>query len=99
VWVSDDVLVRWNVEPWVGLPLWLPDSEPDAAGFLRVDCEHARRAGLSTRPLIDTVGDTAQLLGSRDNASAWKLVLSGARERQILQAIAAAGGAAGGPAR
>ncbi len=87
VWVREDLLVAQGVEPWVGLPLWLPPSEPDAAGFLRVDCEKARAAGLATRPLAQTVADTARWLAARDNTGAWKLVLSAAREREIVSSL------------
>jgi 2'-hydroxyisoflavone reductase len=83
-WIPEDVLVRFHVEPWTGLPLWIPATEPDAAGFMEIDCERARAAGLRTRPLAETVADTAAWLAARDNAGAWKQVLSDARERQIL---------------
>ncbi len=84
VWVHEDLPVAHGVEPWVGLPLWLPPSEPDAAGFLRVNCDKARQAGLATRPLAQTVADTACWLAARDNSSAWRLTLSARVERAIL---------------
>jgi 2'-hydroxyisoflavone reductase len=87
VWVREDLLVAQKVEPWVGLPLWLPPSEPDAAGFLRVNCDKARSAGLGTRPLGQTVADTARWLAARDNSSGWRLTLSAQGERAILASM------------
>jgi len=86
-WIDEDVLVARGVEPWVGLPLWLPATEPDAAGFHAVDCAKAAAAGLRTRPLVATVADTADWLARRDNALAWKHVLPAARERAVLEAV------------
>ena len=83
-WIDDAELVAQNVTPWVGLPLWLPPSEPDSAGFMTMDCSRARDAGLSTRPLAGTIRDTADWLASRDNAGAWTSVLTADAERALL---------------
>ena len=93
-WIDEDVLARFHVEPWTGLPLWIPASDADSAGFMEVDCSRAARAGLRTRALRETVADTAAWLASRDNRHAWKRVLSEARERQIVSACARQRGAA-----
>ena len=87
VWADDATLATHGVEPWVGLPLWLPASEPDAAGFMSVDCERAKAAGLRTRALTQTIADTAQWLATRDNAGAWKNALGAETERRILESI------------
>lgn len=86
LWTDDATLERFHVEPWSALPLWLPDSDADAAGFAYIDDSAAVAAGLRTRPLADTVRDTAAWLAARDNAGAWKNVLSAAREQQIVSA-------------
>jgi 2'-hydroxyisoflavone reductase len=83
-WIAEETLTAAGVEPWIGLPLWLPAAERDSAGFLEFDCERARAAGLATRPLARTISDTAAYLASRGNASAWRHVLSADRERAIL---------------
>ena len=85
-WIDDKTLLEHKVEPWVGLPLWLPASEPDSAGFMAVDGARAQAAGLAVRPLAATVADTAGWLAERDNAGAWKHVLSAAAERAVLAA-------------
>lgn len=83
-WIDDAVLLEHKVEPWVGLPLWIPQSEPEHAGFFAFDTRRAQAAGLATRPLEETIADTAEWLVARDNSTAWKLTLSAARERAIL---------------
>ena len=83
-WIDEARLVAEGVTPWTGLPLWLPPSEADSAGFMAMDCTRARDAGLATRPLARTIADTAGWLAARDNAGAWKHVLSADAERALL---------------
>lgn len=45
---------------------------------------NARETGLATRPLAQTIRDTAQWLATRDNAGAWKTVLGADVERRLL---------------
>jgi 2'-hydroxyisoflavone reductase len=52
-------LLNQGVQPWMGersLPLWLVD--PDWLGFNARDSTKARKVGLSTRPLEQTLADT-----------------------------------------
>jgi len=93
--IADAVLVAHGVAPWTGLPLWLPDTEPDAAGFMSVDATKAQDAGLVARDLADTVRDTAEWLAARTNAGAWQHVLSADAEREILRSAKSAAAAAG----
>ena len=53
---------------------------------MAIDTRKAMSAGLVTRPLAATVADTAAWLARRDNADAWKHVLTAAKEREILAA-------------
>jgi 2'-hydroxyisoflavone reductase len=85
-WVDEKLLVEKKVDPWTGLPLWIPLSFADESGFMQIDCTKAQRAGLRTRPLADTIRDTAAWLAQRDNAGAWKDVLTADREREVLDA-------------
>ncbi len=53
-WLQDQ-----QVEPWMGerfLPLWLTD--PDWQGFNALNSSRAKKAGLVTRPLEQTLADT-----------------------------------------
>lgn len=85
-WIDDAVLVAQNVTPWTGLPLWLPPSDSDSGGFMTMDCTRARDTGLATRPLAQTIADTAGWLAVRDNANAWRQVITANAERRLVAA-------------
>jgi len=70
-WVSERFLLEQQVAPWMELPLWIP-AERESAGFSAIDCGRAIAAGLSFRPLEDTVRDTL----------AWERTLPADRERR-----------------
>jgi 2'-hydroxyisoflavone reductase len=54
VWVSEDFLEEEGVEPFVELPLWVPR---EYAAFQAIDCGKAIEAGLTFRPLSETIKD------------------------------------------
>jgi nucleoside-diphosphate-sugar epimerase len=54
-WVSRDFLIEQGVGQWMELPLWIDSQEPEAAYFDRVDVSRALAAGVSFRPLEETV--------------------------------------------
>jgi 2'-hydroxyisoflavone reductase len=55
VWVSTELLLEAGVDPWMGVPLWIGASGWEAAN--RVDISKAVAAGLTFRPLFDTIRD------------------------------------------
>jgi 2'-hydroxyisoflavone reductase len=56
VWLNDERVLDAGVQPWTELPLWLPGSE--YAGMARADISRALAAGLTFRPVGETVVDT-----------------------------------------
>jgi 2'-hydroxyisoflavone reductase len=62
-WVDAKFLRDRGVDEFVELPLWVDD--PDWAGFMDVEVSKAIRAGLTFRPIDQTVQDT--LAWTRDN--------------------------------
>lgn len=58
VWIEPEFLIEHEVQPWLDLPLWMPDE--DQSGLLTADCRKALSAGLVFRPLIETVADIAE---------------------------------------
>ncbi len=58
-WIPDDKLEEAGVEPWMELPLWLPER---FAGTWAAGTERAQAAGLRTRPVQETVDDIARWL-------------------------------------
>lgn len=56
VWRSDQELLDAGVAPWSELPLWIPS--PDGDTDMTTSNRAARAAGLTLRPLSETVADT-----------------------------------------
>jgi 2'-hydroxyisoflavone reductase len=82
-WASEKFLLDNGVQPWSELPLWIPGD--DAQGFHRVDISKATRAGLTFRPLAETVRDTLSWDVTRPSDRVWKAGLSPEREAQLLR--------------
>ncbi len=92
-WIDDESLLRHGVTPWTELPLWIPASDAELAGFMEFSCARAVARGLAFRPLAQTIEDTAAWLRQRDNSAAWRSVLSAAKERRIAAGPSATPGA------
>lgn len=87
-WADEKFLIDRGVEPWMGLPLWIPVSE---AGLQDLDLTAARTAGLRFRPLAETARDTlAWDLARPDEARAASPALKAEREAEVLAEWAAA---------
>lgn len=94
VWAPDAFLRDAGVEPWDELPLWLPEDE--FPGTWRVGTARAQAAGLTCRPVAETVADTwAWLrLGGAAEARAAESPhrargLGPAREQELLRRLRA----------
>jgi 2'-hydroxyisoflavone reductase len=57
-WVGEQFLLERGVEPWGELPLWIPESSESHRYFIRTNIDRALDAGLTFRPLAETVRDT-----------------------------------------
>ena len=77
-----------SVQPWIELPLWLPE------GYAwQVGTERAQAAGLRCRPVAETVADVAAWLraGGEDELDDWRAEhrpppMSAEREAELLRA-------------
>ena len=83
VWIDEQRVLEADVQPWTELPLWLPGDE--YAGMARSDTRRARGAGLTFRPLEETVADTL----------AWDRTVDGdrptlSREKELSVLVASA---------
>ncbi len=89
VWMDENFLLSRGVQPWVELPLWIPDL-PDTAGFWAASGASARAAGLRPRPFGDSVLDTWEWLRSGGEVQAAPgtppFGLAGIKEKQVLAA-------------
>lgn len=87
-WVSEEFLLANKVEPWSELPLWLPESDSDNAGFSSVNCAKAVAEGLTYRPVSETVRATLEWDATRPPHE-WRAGLSRDRERELLRLVRA----------
>jgi 2'-hydroxyisoflavone reductase len=59
-WVDDAFLAEHEVAEWMDLPLWIPDADQAWRDFQLVDVSRALAAGLTYRPLAETVRDVPE---------------------------------------
>jgi 2'-hydroxyisoflavone reductase len=85
-WAPVEFLTEHKVEPWSDMPVWIPNVEQDA-GFSRVDISKAIKAGLTFRPLEETVRDTLDWAATRPSDREWRAGLSIEREAEVLAAL------------
>jgi 2'-hydroxyisoflavone reductase len=57
VWASPEEIIAAGIEPWIELPVWLP-PDGEEAGMHTGDVSAAYAAGLTCRPVAETVADT-----------------------------------------
>jgi 2'-hydroxyisoflavone reductase len=86
VWVDETFLTEAGVAPWSEMPLWIPESDPDAAGFFAFSIDKAMAAGLTFRPLEETVRDTISWEATRPKDQEWRAGLKAEREAELLGA-------------
>ena len=79
VWIPDSFLSQHEVGEWMELPMWLAD--PEWVGMNQADVSRAEAAGLSHRPLEDTIRGTLDEAETTDDAG-----LKPERERELLEA-------------
>jgi 2'-hydroxyisoflavone reductase len=82
-WVDDAFLTEHDVAPWMDLPLWVPPSE-NLPGFTNMNIGKALVAGLTIRPLTETVRDTLQWAATRPRNYVPKAGITAERERELL---------------
>ena len=78
-WVPDELLQRHQVGEWMELPVWIAD--PAEAALHETDVSRALAAGLTFRPLRETVRDALEQAGTTPEAG-----LTPEREAELLAA-------------
>lgn len=84
-WISSDRLVAAGVDPGMGVPLWV--AEPGYAAFNDVDSSRAVAAGLTYRPVLDTIRDTLAWDLARGGPEAGSEGLSAEEEDRLLREL------------
>jgi 2'-hydroxyisoflavone reductase len=79
VWIAPAFLAELGVGQWMELPMWLHDR--DSVGMMQADVSRALGAGLTFRPLDETVQGTLDLAETTEDAG-----LSPEREREVIEA-------------
>lgn len=92
VWIPDDKLAQAEVAEWTELPMWLPAAKYE--GTWRIDTAKAQAAGLTTRPVTETVRDVRTWLeqGGAEELDDWRSEhrpkqMSAERERALFRLI------------
>lgn len=84
-WIPDDWLLEHEVQPWMELPLWVTGDE-EHRGFHAIDVSRAIAAGLTFRPLEQTVRDTLDWDATRPAKYTWRAGMAPEREQELLAA-------------
>ena len=91
IWVAPEVILAAGIAPWIELPIWLP-PDGEGAGLHSGDVSAVYAAGLSCRPVEETVADTwAWLQREGDPPTAPGRPAHGLdpdREREVLAGLA-----------
>lgn len=85
-WASVEFLNQNKVEAWSDMPVWIPDNEENA-GFSRINVSKAVNAGLTFRPLEETVRDTIDWANTRPPDHEWRAGLKPEREQELLKLL------------
>ena len=84
-WASEEFLLKESVAAWSELPLWLPeDAAPHLKGFMFINPDKAIAAGLTFRPLRDTISDTLDWYQTNRANEQLKAGLDRDKERALL---------------
>lgn len=79
VWVDGKFLLEAGLQPWSELPLWL------GGGDMTVSVSKAIAAGLTFRPLADTIRDTLAWEATRPKDREWRAGMKREREEELLR--------------
>ena len=86
-WVPEAFLLEVGVQPWSDLPVWLLQETTDEwRGMLAADCRRAIAAGLTFRPLAETIQATLAWDATRPADVQRRAGLSREREAEVLRA-------------
>lgn len=93
VYIDEKFLVDHEVQPWQELTMWIPASNEAFSHMNETGVEKARRAGLTFRPLADTVRELLAWHNQRDLTTPPGYGLPAEKEQKVLEAWRAREGA------
>ena len=65
-WIDEDFLIKNDIQDWSEVPLWL-SYRRNMPGFLNINVQKAVNAGLTFRPLSETISSILSWDSSREN--------------------------------
>lgn len=86
VWAGDEFLKENQADTFTLLPFYVPQSS-DSAGIMGASIAKAVAAGLTFRPLADTVNDTLTWDNARPSDDPRRVGMSRERERELLEKL------------
>jgi nucleoside-diphosphate-sugar epimerase len=91
VWVTPEVIEEAGISPWIELPIWVPPNT-EYGGIHDADVSAAHNAGLTCRPVEETITDTWAWLQAEGDPKPRpdrpRHGLDPAKEKQILDQLA-----------
>jgi nucleoside-diphosphate-sugar epimerase len=85
-WIDDNFLMQEKVAQWSEMPLWFPEeAAPHSKGFMFINCNKAVGAGLSSRPLNDTIRDILTWRETNRLSEELKAGIDSDKERRLLR--------------
>ena len=85
-WVNENFLLQEKVAAWSEMPLWMPKkAAPHMKGFMFTNCDKAIAAGLSFRPLKETIRDVLTWRETECANEPLKAGIDSAREQELLR--------------
>ena len=91
VWVTPEVIEKAGISGWIELPIWLPQNA-EYGGLHTGDVSAVYRAGLTCRPIKETIADTWTWLQAEGDPTPRPdrpaLELDPAKEKQVLDEAA-----------
>ncbi|MFJ5229070.1 NAD-dependent epimerase/dehydratase family protein [Kitasatospora sp. NPDC088391] len=84
--IGTAALLAAGVEPWMGVPMWIGD--PACVAINRIDVSRALAAGLTLRPLAETLADTLAWDTARGGPAPGAEGLTEAEEQRLLRELA-----------
>ncbi|MEX2081664.1 MAG: epimerase [Dehalococcoidia bacterium] len=83
-WAPEPFLAANAVVPFHDLPLWVPEAQ---SGMNQADCSKAIAAGLTFRPLCETITDTLAWYSARPTGPSLRAGLPPDREAELLRLL------------
>lgn len=84
-WINDSFLLEHGAEPWSEIPLWLPENDESMRGFFSFNVQKALAAGLTFRPLAETISATLAWDTQRPASIKRRAGLDPSKEAHLLQ--------------